>query len=303
MADFSQGIAFIDDSYIPVAEARIPVLDWGFLHSDATYDVAHAWRGKFFRIDEYLDRFHASVAKLRMSVPYSREQIRSIMFELVSRSGLQDAYVEIVCTRGIPAPGSRDPRSCENRFLAFAIPFIWIADDALREQGLNLLISHRQRIPPESVDPRIKNYHWLDMVMALFEAYDNNADSAVLVDAGGNLVEGPGFNVFVRRGDTVITPARGVLEGVTRLTILELLMREDLEVLEDSLPADLARTADEMFITSTAGGVMPVTRIADQPVGGGKPGALTAKLNAAYWALHDDPRYSTPIEYRGSERG
>ncbi len=303
MADFSQGIAFIDDSYIPVAEARIPVLDWGFLHSDATYDVAHAWRGKFFRIDEYLDRFHASVAKLRMSVPYSREQIRSIMFELVSRSGLQDAYVEIVCTRGIPAPGSRDPRSCENRFLAFAIPFIWIADDALREQGLNLLISHRQRIPPESVDSTIKNYHWLDMVMALFEAYDNNADSAVLVDAGGNLVEGPGFNVFVRRGDTVITPARGVLEGVTRLTILELLMREDLEVLEDSLPADLARTADEMFITSTAGGVMPVTRIADQPVGDGKPGALTAKLNAAYWALHDDPRYSTPIEYRGSERG
>ena len=303
MTDFSQGIAFIDDAYVPVAEARIPVLDWGFLHSDATYDVAHAWRGKFFRVDEYLDRFQTSVAKLRMSIPYSREQIRSIMFELVSRSGLQDAYVEIVCTRGIPAPGSRDPRSCENRFLAFAIPFVWIADDALRERGLNLLISHQQRIPPESVDPTIKNYHWLDMVMALFEAYDNNADSAVLVDAGGNLVEGPGFNVFVRRGGTVITPARGVLEGVTRLTILELLMQEDLEVVQDLLPADQARSADEVFITSTAGGVMPVTRIADHQVGDGKPGALTARLNAAYWALHDDPRYSTPIDYRGGEHG
>jgi len=303
MTDFSQGIAFIDDAYVPVAEARIPVLDWGFLHSDATYDVAHAWRGKFFRVDEYLDRFQTSVAKLRMSIPYSREQIRSIMFELVSRSGLQDAYVEIVCTRGIPAPGSRDPRSCENRFLAFAIPFVWIADDALRERGLNLLISHQQRIPPESVDPTIKNYHWLDMVMALFEAYDNNADSAVLVDAGGNLVEGPGFNVFVRRGGTVITPARGVLEGVTRLTILELLMQEDLEVVQDALPADQARSADEVFITSTAGGVMPVTRIADHQVGDGKPGALTARLNAAYWALHDDPRYSTPIDYRGGEHG
>ena len=282
MTDFSKGIAFIDDSYVPVAEARIPVLDWGFLHSDATYDVALAWRGKFFRIDEYLDRFQASMAKLRMSVPYSREQIRSIMFELVSRSGLQDAYVEIVCTRGIPAAGSRDPRSCENRFLAFAIPFIWIADDTLRARGLNLLISHQQRIPPESVDPTIKNYHWLDMVMALFEAYDSNADSAVLVNAEGNLVEGPGFNVFVRRGDTVITPARGVLEGVTRMTILELLMQENLEVVQDVLPAALARTADEMFITSTAGGVMPVTRISDQQVGDGKPGALTAKLNAAY---------------------
>ena len=297
MSDLSQGVAFIDDEYIPVAEARIPVLDWGFLHSDATYDVAHTWRGKFFRIDDYLDRFHTSMEKLRMWVPYSREQIRSIMFELVRRSGLRDAYVEIVCTRGIPAAGSRDPRSCENRFLAFAVPFVWIADDALREQGLNLLISQQQRIPPESVDPRIKNYHWLDMVMALFEAYDHGADTAVLVDAEGNLVEGPGFNVFVRQQDKVITPARGVLEGVTRETILELLAKESLQLIQGSLTATMAQTADEVFITSTAGGVMPVTRIAGQPVGDGKPGALTGKLNDAYWALHDDPGFSVAIEY------
>ena len=297
MNDLSQGAAFIDDEYVPVAEARIPVLDWGFLHSDATYDVAHAWRGRFFRLDDYLDRFHTSMEKLRMSVPYSREQIRSIMFELVRRSGLRDAYVEIVCTRGLPAPGSRDPRNCENRFLAFAIPFVWIADDALREQGLNLLISRQQRIPPESVDPRIKNYHWLDMVMALFEAYDHDADTAVLVDAEGNLVEGPGFNIFARRGDTVITPARGVLEGVTRETILGLLAKENSQLTQGSLTAVMAQTADEIFITSTAGGVMPVTRIAGQPVGDGRPGALTARLNDAYWALHDDPAYSVAIEY------
>jgi len=297
MNDLSQGAAFIDDEYIPVAEARIPVLDWGFLHSDATYDVAHAWRGRFFRVDDYLDRFHASMERLRMSVPYSREQIRSIMFELVRRSGLRDAYVEIVCTRGLPAPGSRDPRSCENRFLAFAIPFVWIADDALREKGLNLLISRQQRIPPESVDPRIKNYHWLDMVVALFEAYDHGADTAVLVDAEGNLVEGPGFNVFVRHGDIVITPGRGVLEGVTRATIMELLAKEDLRLTQADLTTTTAKTADEAFITSTAGGVMPVTRISGETVGDGRPGNLTAKLNTAYWALHDDPGFSVAIEY------
>jgi branched-chain amino acid aminotransferase len=235
--------------------------------------------------------------KLRMSVPYSRAQIRSIMFELVRRSGLRDAYVEIVCTRGMPAPGSRDPRTCENRFLAFAIPFVWIADDALRELGLNLLISRQQRIPPESVDPRIKNYHWLDMVMALFEAYDHGADTAVLVDAEGNLVEGPGFNVFARQGDSVITPARGVLEGVTRTTILELLAKEGLQLTQGSLTPTMAQTADEVFITSTAGGVMPVTRIAGESVGDGRPGALTAKLNDAYWALHDDPGFIVAIEY------
>ena len=297
MTDFAQGIAYIEDEYVAIAEAKIPLLDWGFLHSDATYDVAHVWRGRFFRVDDYLDRFHASMKKLRMSIPYTQEQVRSIMFELARRSGLRDAYVEVVCTRGIPAPGSRDPRSCENRFLAFAVPFVWIADDELRAQGLNLLISRQQRIPPESVDPKIKNYHWLDMVMALYEAYDHGADTAVLVDAGGNLVEGPGFNVFVRVGDTIITPARGVLEGVTRESILELLQRENLQVKQEALPAATARAADEMFITSTAGGVMPVTRIANEPLGDGKPGSLTAKLNDGYWAMHDEPGFSVKVEY------
>jgi len=219
------------------------------------------------------------------------------MFELVRGSGLRDAYVEIICTRGLPATGSRDPHSCENRFLAFAIPFVWIANDALRERGLNLLISRQQRIPPESVDPKIKNYHWLDMVMGLFEAYDKGADTAVFVDAAGNLVEGPGFNVFARHGDTVITPARGVLEGVTRETILELLAKQDLQLTQGPLSAAAAHAADEVFITSTAGGVMPVTRIAGQEVGTGRPGALTAKLNDAYWALHDDPGFSVAIDY------
>ena len=297
MADLSKGAAFINDQYVPVAEASLPVLDWGFLHSDATYDVAHVWQGRFFRLDDYLDRFQRSMESLRMSVPYSREQIREVMFELVRRSGLRDAYVEIICTRGMPAPGSRDPRSCSNRFMAFAIPFVWIAGEKLRAQGLNLLVSQYQRIAPESIDSRIKNYHWLDMVMGLFEAYDAGADSAVLVDAGGNLVEGPGFNVFALCGDRVITPARGVLEGVTRATVLELLAAENVQVSAELLPAATARAADEVFITSTAGGVMPVTQISGHRVGDGKPGALTTRLNQAYWKLHDDPDYTTAIDY------
>ena len=297
MTDFSKGIAYIEGEYVAIEDARIPLLDWGFLHSDATYDVAHVWRGRFFRVVDYLDRFHASMKRLRMSIPYSREQVRSIMFELAKRSGLREAYVEVVCTRGIPAPGSRDPRSCENRFLAFAIPFVWIADDEQRAKGLNLLISRQQRIPPESVDSKIKNYHWLDMVMALFEAYDHGADTVVLVDADGNLVEGPGFNVFVRVGDTVITPARGVLEGVTRESILELLERENLQVKLEALPAATAKAADEVFITSTAGGVMPITQISNVPVGDGRPGYLSAKLNDGYWAMHDDPELNVQVEY------
>ncbi len=297
MTDYSSGAAYIDGEYMPVADARIPVLDWGFLHSDATYDVAHTWKGRFFRVDEYIERFRDSMEKLRMSIPYDHAQIRDIMFELVRLTGLRDTYVEIVCTRGVPPPGSRDPRKCQNRFIAFVVPFVWIANDEKRATGLNLLISSRQRIPPESVDPTIKNYHWLDMTMALFEAYDRGADTTILVDARGDLTEGPGFNIFARHGDTVTSPEHGVLHGVTRLTLLELIERRNLHINRGRLTADAARAAEEIFITSTAGGVMPVTKIDGQPVGDGKPGALTAQLNEAYWALHDDPQYTEAVEY------
>ena len=297
MSDLDKGAAYIDGQYIPVAEASIPVLDWGFLHSDATYDVAHVWHGRFFRIEEHLDRFEASMAALHMRIDHDRDAIREVMFELVRRSGLRDAYVEIICTRGLPEPGSRDPRTCRNRFLAFVIPFVWIASSALRETGMNLHISARERIPPQSVDPRVKNYHWLDMVMGLYEAYDCDSDSVVLVDRNGNLVEGPGFNLFVRSGDEVVTPAEGVLEGVTRGTVLELLEREGRAVRCDVLPAALARSADEAFITSTAGGVMPVTRFDGEPVGDGHPGELTQRLNAAYWEIHEDSRYTSAVDY------
>ena len=297
MSDLSRGAAFVGGEYLPIADASIPLLDWGFLHSDATYDVAHVWRGRFFRIDDYIERFLTGMEKLRLSIDYDSRQIREIMFELVRKSGLRDAYVEIICTRGQPAPGSRDPRSCSNRFLAFAIPFVWIANNELRARGIDLLISQLQRIPPESVDPRIKNYHWLDMTMALFEAYDANADTSILVDARGDLVEGPGFNLFVRSGDTVITPERGVLHGVTRATILELLQREEVDVKCGRLTVETALGADEAFITSTAGGVMPVTRFSGKPVGDGCPGNLVGRLNQAYWDLHDDPQFTIEVDY------
>src|SRR5215211_6881279 len=124
---YVDGAAFVDGRFVPVAEARVPILDWGFLRSDATYDVGHVWRSRFFRLEDHLDRFERSMEHLRLSPPYDRCEIRDILIECVRLSGLRDAYAEVICTRGIPRPGSRDPRDCENRFYAFVVPFISIA--------------------------------------------------------------------------------------------------------------------------------------------------------------------------------
>ncbi|MDX2455073.1 aminotransferase class IV [Desulfosarcina sp.] len=297
MSDFSNGAAYVDEKFVPITEAKISILDWGFLHSDATYDVAHVWQGKFFRLDDHIERFLSGIDRLRMSIPYNRGDLRSILVDCVKASGLREAYVEMICTRGRPKPGSRDPRECTNRLFVFAVPFVWIANPEKQKKGLHLIISHIQRIPPESVDPTVKNYHWLDMVMGLFEAYDRGGETVAVVDAQGNLVEGPGFNIFVVNGNKITTPAHGVLEGITRRTVIELSTEYGYEAIQHNLSADKARTADEMFVTSTAGGVIPVTKIDGGKIGSGMPGPVTQKLQEGYWMVHQDPRYTFDIEY------
>ena len=89
----------------------------------------------------------------------------------------------MVCTRGVPPPGSRDPRLATNRFYAYALPFVWIAPPDKQKAGIDLHVSKRLRIAPESVDPTIKNYHWIDLVLSLFDAYDRGADTSCVVDA------------------------------------------------------------------------------------------------------------------------
>jgi branched-chain amino acid aminotransferase len=291
---YANGAAFVDGQFVPIAEARVPILDWGFLRSDATYDVAHVWRGSFFRLEDHLDRFERSMEHLRLSLPYGRDEIRDILVECVRLSGLRDAYAEIICTRGMPRPGSRDPRECENRFYAFVVPFIWIADPEKQERGLHAVIADRQRIAPSSVDPTVKNYHWLDLQVGLLEAYEQGGETVILTDANDNVVEGPGFNVFAVHDGAISTPDSGVLEGITRRTVIELANEHGITIEACPVPAKSLRRANEVFLSSTAGGIIPVTTVDGEAVGEGVPGLVTLRLRDTYWKLHDDPRFSLP---------
>ena len=291
------GIAYIDGAYCPVTEARIPVLDWGFLRSDATYDVVHVWDGRFFRLDKHLERFMNSAARLRLRVPVNEDELRAILAECVRRAGLREAYVEMVCTRGFSPTFARDPRAAINRFYAFSLPFSWVADAEQRERGLHLIVSSVRRIPAEAVDPTIKNYHWLDFVNGLFDAYDRGGENVILTDAHGDITEGPGFNVFTVSGGEVATPPGGVLHGITRQTALELCAELGIATHLRAVSAEALRAADEVFITSTAGGIMAVTRVDDVAIGGGRPGALTRRLTDLYWDKHRDPAWTTAIAY------
>jgi branched-chain amino acid aminotransferase len=292
---YPPGTAFIDGKFVPISEAKISILDWGFLRSDATYDVVHVWRKRFFQLDKHLDRFLSSVAKLRMALPVDRATLTDILRQCVLRSGLADAYVEMICTRGNSPTFSRDPRDATNRLICFAIPFGWIANEAQRQRGLRIAISSVVRIPPSSVDPTVKNYHWLDLVKALYEGYDSGAENVVLVNERGEITEGPGFNIFAVSAGAVVTPPSGVLMGITRQSVLDICAELAIPARADVLTAAHLGAADEVFITSTAGGVMPVTVIDGRPVGSGAIGPMTARIHDLYWKHHEDPGWSTPV--------
>ncbi|MFQ6022949.1 MAG: aminotransferase class IV [Acidiferrobacterales bacterium] len=294
--NYPPGIAYINGRFCPIAEAKISILDWGFLRSDATYDVVHVWQGRFFRLDKHLDRFLSSIARLRLTLPFDREELTRTLKECVRRSGLRDAYVEMICTRGMSPTFSRDPRDAINQFIAFVIPFSWIANEEQRKRGLNLVVSSVRRIPPESVDPRVKNYHWLDFIQAMFEAYDRDAENVVLLDVNNNVTEGPGFNLFIIKNGELTTPVRGVLEGITRGTVLDLCAELNIPATAELLSADALRDADEVFITSTAGGIMPVSRIDNVAIGNGQPGPFTKRLTDLYWQKHSDPDWTTAVD-------
>ncbi|MDC1341570.1 aminotransferase class IV [Oceanospirillaceae bacterium] len=297
-----QSLAYVDGELVAISEAKISILDWGFLHSDATYDVSHVWQGRFFCLDEHIDRYYAGMEKLRLSIPYTKAQLAKLLLNMVAQSGLRHAYVEMITTRGQPSPGSRDPRTCTNQFFAFVVPFVWIIPS---EEGLHIAISKQQRIPSASVDPTIKNYHWLDLVMGQFDAYDRGAQSAALVDENGNIKEGPGFNIFIIKGNQLFTTNTGVLQGITRKIVMQLAQKLALEaphalntkVVLGEISADAFRHADEAFATSTAGGIMAITQVDDSVIGTGRIGPLTTQLKEAYWAMHTQSKYSLEVPY------
>ena len=298
-APWPGGAAWIGGEYCPIEEAKISVLDLGVTRSDATYDVVHVWRGRFYRLADHLDRFAASCVRLRLDPGYDRAGIEAILHGCVRRTGLREAYVSMTCTRGRLAAGSRDLRTARYTFYCYAVPFVWIATPGQQDTGASLWISQVTRIPPRSVDPLVKNYHWLDMEVAQLDAYEHGAQLVVLRDDAGGVTEGPGFNVFAHVDGRWLTPASGTLAGITRQSLIELAAEAGDQVQQGRLSASDLRRAAEVLITSTAGGIIPVTLVDGQPVGPGTPGPRTTSLRERYWARHEDPRFSSPVRYGG----
>lgn len=299
MDSLAQGAAFIHGRIIPIADAAIPVTDWGVTHSDIAYDVVPVWQGGFFRLDDYVARFMASVAALRMDIGCDADGVTTALTQMVSHAGLRDAYVAMVAARGRnPVPGSRDPRDCDNHFYAWCVPYVHIVKPDAAARGTSVWIAKRvRRIPADSVDPTVKNYHWGDFTGGLFEAKDKGFETVLLLDHEGHVTEGPGFNAFAVFGDRLVTSDHGVLHGITRRTVLEMAAEAGLRVETRPLPLAEFLEADEVFLSSSGGGVIPVARVDDRRFSNGAAGPVALDLRRRYFDWITRPEHRTQIAY------
>ena len=298
--DWSAGAAWMWGELMPVGEASLPVTDWGLTHSDITYDVVHVWDGRFFRLEDYLERFENSLLKCNLSIDQNRADIRAILHQIVSRSQLQRSYVSFVASRGQPSvAGSRDPRDCVNHFYAWCVPFVWVFTEQVLERGAHIFVPEEvRRIDTRSVDPTAKNYHWGDFTQGLIAAKNDGYDNTVLLDAQGHVTEGPGFNLFMVKHGKAYTPKYGVLEGITRKVTMELCAKHNVSVEETDITLQKLLDADELFATTTGGGIVPITRVNQHTFSNDVAGELTLSLKDTYWQWHNDGSMSETIDYK-----
>jgi branched-chain amino acid aminotransferase len=294
-ADFSRALGFVDGAIVPLAEAKLPLRDLGLMYADMTYDVVHTWRGGFFRLEDHLDRFFASMAGLRLDAGMTRDTMRATLARMVRASGLADTLVYFACTRGLAVPGTRDPTLSRNAFFATVTPLILRGQPEQMRRGQHaVLVRDVPRIAAASVNPAWKNTHWGDFIRATFAAKDAGGDVPILLTAEGDVAEAPGFNVVALVEGTLVSPEAGVLPGISCRTMFEIAAELGIPARYGRLSPEALLAAEEVFLTATSCGLFPVTRIDDRPVGSGRPGPVTTRLLNTYYRKKNAGWHITP---------
>jgi branched-chain amino acid aminotransferase len=286
---------WVNGRFEPGDRASVSVFDHAFLYGDGVFDTSFARHGWVFRLDDHLARLDRSLRAVALDPGIAMPALRDAILETVSRNGHRDAYIKVVCSRGVSAEPLMDPRGCTPTTVIFARPYLSLAGAGVKERGLVTKLTALRRVGHEAIDPRIKSLNYLNLVLARIEAFAAGCDEALLVDDAGDVCEAPGYNVFAVIDGTVVTPDRSILEGITRATVFELCADLGIPVRVGPLaPYDLF-TADEAFLTSTAGGLVPIVRVDGRPVGSGRPGPVLARIDARYEELLAGGWHGTPV--------
>ncbi len=266
-------------------QAKISVLDRGFLYGDSVYETLRVYGGVPFAFDAHLERLFESGTLVAFTLPWEAEAIRAQTLETLHAAGLAEAMIRIIVTRGCGAFGLDPALAADSRLVIMALERPEIPESVYDEGRTACLVSIK-RNNKQSLDPQAKTGNYMNSVLAAAEAGARNVDEAIMLDLEGRVAEASSANVFARIDGIWCTPPLdvGILSGITRRTILELSVVKGVRAEERVLwPEDLRR-ANEIFLCSSLREVMPIVTLDGASVGDGRVGSACRELHALYRA-------------------
>jgi branched-chain amino acid aminotransferase len=284
----------INGALVERAQALIPALDHGFMHGDGCFEALVVTAGRVFMLDAHMERMRRSLRSLR--IEYDVDLLARSIAEVVTANGLTDSFVKAIVSRGAGVAPSLDPRGLKPTAVVFGEPLMHLVDPEAERRGVILKTAALRRTNPAMLDAKVKSLNYLNNVLAKLEAIDAGADEALLLDSSGEVAEATAENIFVVHGELVRTPSSiALLEGITRGVVERLAADAGFQVERARLTLGDVYSADEVFLTSTAGGVIPVGGVDGRVPARGPAGPVVTELRRRYELALTDPAYSTEL--------
>jgi branched-chain amino acid aminotransferase len=271
------------DEILSGERASVPLLDHGFLFGDSVYDVVRTANRRPFMLEEHMDRLRRSAAMIYFDLPWSDDEVRRRVAELTGEIGKEECYFRLVATRG-PGPISLLPDGCDAPALYVIGRELIRFPGSMYTGGCRVAVVRRLRNDPRALDPRAKTGNYLNNMLGLIEAKRAGADDALFLNAEEHLTEATTSNVWIVEKGEVVTPPtpEGLLPGITRDWAFATLPGAGIRIVEETIDRPRLSKADEVFLSGTVKGIMPVTMIDGGPVGDSRPGPLSRRAEELY---------------------
>lgn len=270
---------FLNGEFVPKNEAKISVYDHGYLYGDGVFEGIRVYSGNIFRLKEHLLRLYESAKSIMLEIPYTLEEVTNIVVETIRKNKLSNGYIRLVVSRGVGNLGL-DPDSCSTPNVVIIAEQLSLFPLEYYENGIPVVTVATRRNRPDVLTPQVKSLNYLNNILVRIEAKLAGVQEALMLNEQGYVAEGSGDNVFIIKGNKLITPpsSAGALEGITRNAILEIGKDLGYDVREELFTRHDVYVADEVFLTGTAAEVIAVTTVDGRKIGSGKTGAHTNRL-------------------------
>ena len=277
---------FLNGEFVPAENACVSIYDHGFLYGDGAFEGIRSYHGKAFKLDQHVDRLYNSLKALWIELPYGREQFAANIEKLMELNEVTDGYIRVTVSRGITL--GLDPKNIKGEpTVAISSDKLSLYPKSMYEEGLVVVTVATRVANPQVLEPRIKSLgKYLCNIQAKIEANQVGAGEGLMLTEDGYVAECTGDNIFYAKDGVVYTPPAylGILEGITRQTVMDLLEEMVVKVVEKVFTRFDLYTADEAFLTGTAAEVIPMVELDARSINDGKPGEITKRLIDAFHA-------------------